>query len=133
VPRLVVDAMNVIGSRPTGWWRDRPGALRELLGRLQGLVAASGDEVVLVLDAAPPDLGEGLHGGIQVLHATRRGRDAADDRIMALVEADRAPSTIVVVTSDRALRARVTSLGAQVTSAGSLLRRLDQLGPPGNP
>jgi hypothetical protein len=24
---LVIDAANVIGSRPTGWWRDRPGAV----------------------------------------------------------------------------------------------------------
>ncbi|MDP8992224.1 MAG: RNA-binding protein, partial [Actinomycetota bacterium] len=48
--RLVVDAMNVIGSRPTGWWRDRSGAVRDLLVRAQALVAATGDQVVLVLD-----------------------------------------------------------------------------------
>ena len=34
--RWIVDGMNVIGSRPTGWWRDRPGAMR-------GLVAELGD------------------------------------------------------------------------------------------
>ena len=126
--RLVVDAMNVIGSRPNGWWRDRPGAIRDLLGRLQGLVTASGDEVFLVLDVAPPDLAEGAHGAVRVVHATRRGSDAADDRIVALVTDDPAPSTLVVVTSDRALQARVTNLGAQVCSAGSLLGRLDDLG-----
>lgn len=129
MPRLLVDAMNVIGSRPTGWWRDRPGAIRELLGRLQRLVATTGDEVVLVLDSAPPDLGEAMHGGVWVVHATRRGRDAADDRIVSLVAADPEPPSLLVVTSDRGLRHRVTDLGAQVCGAGELLGRLDELGP----
>ena len=31
---LVVDAANVVGSRPDGWWRDRPGAARRLHERL---------------------------------------------------------------------------------------------------
>jgi len=128
VPRLVVDAMNVIGSRPTGWWRDRPGAIRELLGRLQRLVTTTGDDVVLVLDSAPPDLVEGTHGGVRVAHAARRGRGAADDRIVSLVAADPEPSGLLVVTSDRGLRRRVTDLGAQVCGAGELLRRLDEPG-----
>jgi hypothetical protein len=34
-PRLIVDGMNVIGSRPDGWWRDREGAIRSLVGRLE--------------------------------------------------------------------------------------------------
>ena len=29
--RWYVDAMNVIGSRPDGWWRDREGAIRRLV------------------------------------------------------------------------------------------------------
>jgi predicted RNA-binding protein with PIN domain len=129
VSRLVVDAMNVIGSRPTGWWRDRPGAVRELLGRLQRLVKETGDGVILVLDSAPPDLTEGVHGGVRVAHATRRGRDAADDRIVSLVASDAEPSGLLVFTSDRDLRRRVTDLGAQVCGAGELWRRLDELGP----
>jgi len=119
--------MNVIGSRPTGWWRDRPAAVRELLGRLQCLVTTTGDEVVLVLDSAQPGLDEGTHGGVRVTHATRRGRNAADDRIVSFVAGDGEPSTLLVVTSDRALRRRVTELGAQVSGAGELLRRLDEL------
>ena len=128
--RLVVDAMNVIGSRPTGWWRDRPGAVRELLGRLQLLVAETGDAVVMVLDSAPPDLAEGSHGGVRVAHATRRGRDAADDRIVSLVAADAEPSGLLVFTSDRDLQRRVKDLGAQVLGVGELWRRLDEPGPP---
>ena len=38
--RLVVDGMNVIGSRPTGWWRDRPGAMRGLVRELDNSLRA---------------------------------------------------------------------------------------------
>jgi len=31
---VVVDAANVVGSRPDGWWRDRAGAARRLAGEL---------------------------------------------------------------------------------------------------
>ena len=31
---LVVDAANVVGSRPDGWWKDRAGAARRLHERL---------------------------------------------------------------------------------------------------
>ncbi len=127
MPRLVVDAMNVVGSRPTGWWRDRPAAVRQLLGRIQGLVAATGDEVVLVLDVAPPDLPEGTYDGVRVVHARRVGSDAADDRITELVAEDPSPSTLEVVSSDRELRRRVRAMGAGALSAQDLLRRLDHV------
>ncbi len=32
---LVVDAANVIGSKPNGWWRDRPGAARQFVEQLR--------------------------------------------------------------------------------------------------
>lgn len=65
---LVVDGNNVIGAVADGWWRDRPAAVRRLLGRMQCL----GEPAVLVLDVAQPDLLEGDHGGITVRYATRR-------------------------------------------------------------
>ena len=34
VGMLIIDAGNVIGSRPTGWWRDRPGAARRFTERV---------------------------------------------------------------------------------------------------
>ncbi len=34
---LVVDAANVIGARPDGWWRDRAGAVARLRDRLAAL------------------------------------------------------------------------------------------------
>ena len=124
--RVIVDGNNVIGSRPDGWWRDRPGAQRRLLGALQQLSARSGDRIALVLDGRPaPDLPEGVHGGVLVAYARRAGRDAADDRIVEEVTRDRDPQSLLVVTSDRALAARVEALGAIVESAGSLIRELE--------
>lgn len=119
--------MNVVGSRPTGWWRDRPGALRDLLNRMQRFVVTTGHDVVVVLDVAPSDLGEGTHDGVRVVHARRTGRNAADDRIAELVGEDPDPSTLRVVSSDRELRRRVQATGAGVWSAQDLLRRLDQV------
>ncbi|MDY6809487.1 MAG: hypothetical protein SW127_10755, partial [Actinomycetota bacterium] len=36
-PLIIVDAANVVGSRPDGWWRDRHGATERLRDRLAGL------------------------------------------------------------------------------------------------
>ena len=98
--RLIVDGNNVIGSRPDGWWRDRPGASRRLVASLQSLARESDDRISVVLDGRPlPDLSEGVHDGVLVAYATRAGRDAADDRIAAEVACDRDPASLVVVTS----------------------------------
>ena len=128
---LVVDGHNVIGARPDGWWRDRPGAARRLLARVQCLAAAppggdGGPTIVLVLDDPVPGLPEGDHGGVTVGYARRRGRDAADDRIVEDVAALDGP--VEVVTSDRALAARVAGPGVAVTGAGTFLARLDRAG-----
>jgi predicted RNA-binding protein with PIN domain len=127
--RTVVDGMNVIGSRPDGWWRDRDAAARRLLARLQQAATRSHDPLTLVLDGRPPpDVAEGVHDGVEVRYARRRGRDGADDRIVELVAADSDPASLRVVTSDRALADRVTALGATTEGAGAFLRRLDDLG-----
>ena len=125
---LVVDGMNVIGSKPDGWWRDRDGAVRRLLGRLQALARTDGEPVLLVLDGRPlGDVPEGDHDGVEVRYATRRGPNAADDRIVELLGARDDRGDVTVVTSDRDLRRRVGDLGAAVVGAGSLLDRLDQV------
>jgi predicted RNA-binding protein with PIN domain len=127
--RTVVDGMNVIGAQADGWWRDRDTAVRRLLRRLQHAAARSDDAVTLVLDGRPPpDLIEGTHDGVDVRYARRRGRDAADDRIVALVADDAEPASLCVVTSDRDLVDRVTALGATTEGAGAFLRRLERLG-----
>ena len=128
VERLIVDGMNVIGSRPDGWWRDRAGAARRLVRRLEALAEASGDELTVVFDgrpgrSGPPEQPEGEP--LRVLYARRSGRNAADERIAELVADDPDPASLTVVTSDGALRREVQALGARVVGAGTLLRRLD--------
>jgi predicted RNA-binding protein with PIN domain len=121
--RWLVDGMNVIGSRPTGWWRDRRGAMRGLVEALDRFAADTGEEVTVVFDGGPFEL-EGER--VQVLFARRRGRDAADDDIAALAERDPDPSGLRVVTSDAALARRVEAAGVEVAGAGSFRRRLDR-------
>jgi predicted RNA-binding protein with PIN domain len=119
--RLIVDGNNVIGSRPDGWWKDREGASRRLVAELQQRAATTPDRIAVVLDGRPlPGLPEGVHDGVLVAYARRVGRDAADDRIVEEVARDDHPSSLVVVTSDRALAARVRELGARVESATSV-------------
>jgi predicted RNA-binding protein with PIN domain len=124
--RVIVDGMNVFGSRPDGWWRDRDGAVRRLVSQLQALARESGDErFAVVFDGRPPaGLEEGVHDGVLVAYARRPGRDAADDRIVEEVERDPDPTTLTVVTSDANLRDRVREHGVAVEGAGSLLDRL---------
>jgi predicted RNA-binding protein with PIN domain len=120
--RFVVDGMNVIGSRPTGWWRDRPGAMRGLVEELREFAAREGHDVTVVFDGRPFEL-EG--DGVDVVFATRRGPNAADDDIAALVERDEQPGELSVVTSDADLARRVRDAGAAVVGAGEFRRRLD--------
>jgi predicted RNA-binding protein with PIN domain len=127
--RFVVDGMNVIGAQADGWWRDRDGAARRLLARLQHAAARSGDEMSLVLDGRPlTDVPEGEHGGVAVRYPRRSGRDAADDRIVDIVAADHAARELCVVTSDRTLADRVNALGATTEGARTFLWRLQRLG-----
>jgi predicted RNA-binding protein with PIN domain len=123
VTRWLVDASNVIGSRPDGWWRDREGATRRLLDALREF-ARGEDDVVVVLDAGPAEWA-GRDGAFEVAIAPRRGRDAADDEIARRVAADPDPSSLRVVTSDAELAARVRASGAEVEGAGGFRRRLD--------
>jgi predicted RNA-binding protein with PIN domain len=124
---LLVDGNNVIGSVPDGWWRDRPGAVRRLVVRLQCFVAATGAPLHVVFDVSQPDLDEGDHEGVVVHYASRRGRDAADDRILELLDAG-FDGPVEVVTSDRNLADGARHRGAIVIGAGALLARLDDEG-----
>lgn len=120
--RWVVDGMNVVGARPTGWWRDRPRAMRELVDELGSFASRTGDAVTVVFDGRPMEL-EG--GGVNVRFASRRGPNAADEDIAALVERDADPTSLSVVTSDRDLARRARDAGAAVLGAGEFRRRLD--------
>ena len=120
--RWLVDASNVVGSRPDGWWRDRQGATARLLDALREF-ASGDDDVVVVLDAGPEEW-VGRDGPFEVVLAPRRGRDAADDEIARLLDADADPSSIRVVTSDAALAERARARGADVVGAGAFRRQL---------
>ena len=121
--RWLVDASNVIGSRPDGWWRDRDGAARRLIADLRAVAGRTGEPVTVVLDAGPAGI-EGSENGVAVVLARRRGRDAADDEIVRLLEAHEAPEEVTVATSDAALSRRVRALGAQVEGAKTFRKRL---------
>ena len=123
--RWLVDGMNVIGSRPTGWWRDRPGAMRDLAQELAAFAEASGDEVAVVFDGKPFELAA---PDVDVAFASRRGPNAADDDIADRVAADPEPADLRVVTSDATLARRVRDAGAEVVGAGAFRRKLDALG-----
>ena len=116
----VVDASNVIGSRPDGWWRDRAGATRRLVAQLDRFAEGAGEPVIVVLDGGEPPVAE----RVEVVVASRRGRNAADDEIVALLR-DRGAGGVRVVTSDAELARRVRELGAEVEGAGGFRRRLD--------
>jgi hypothetical protein len=85
---LVIDAANVIGSRPTGWWRDRPGATRRFTERVRATVTAGrlDPPVTIVLEGqARTGADESDVDGVAVVHAPGEG----DDTIAAIAETHR--------------------------------------------
>lgn len=100
---LVVDAANVVGSVPDGWWKDRPGAARRLHERL--LVGDVGyDRIVLVLEgAAKGGVRAGRDAHVLTVHAPKDG-DSEIRRQAAAASGQR----VAVVTADRALAANVS-------------------------
>ncbi|OBJ31954.1 RNA-binding protein [Mycobacterium colombiense] len=110
--RWIVDGMNVIGSRPDGWWKDRNGAMVTLVESLDRWASAQGETVTVVFER-PPSAAI-TSSVVEIAHAPRVAANSADDEIVRMVAADAAPRDIRVVTSDRALTERVRSLGASV-------------------
>ena len=146
-PVVVVDAANVVGARPDGWWRDRAAAASRLVDELaplaeRGLPGAALDldvdrawpTVVVVLEGAATGaaaLERGTHPRLRLAIADGSG----DDRIVEEVErrrrpdpvrgrgAEAEPRPVLVVTADRGLRERVAALGA-ATIGPTRLREL---------
>jgi predicted RNA-binding protein with PIN domain len=115
--RLIIDGMNVIGSRPDGWWRDRRRAMRRLADELERYAQARGEQVVVVFDGPRSPRSPRGRRHVQVEFTPDSRPDAADDVIAARVAADRDPSTLTVVTSDAPLATRVRAHGAAVIGA----------------
>ena len=119
----IVDGNNVMGSLPDGWWRDRRGAQRRLVERLETFAQARDEPVTVIVDGRAHDAGGGLR--VAVRFARRAGRDAADDDVAAVVARHPDPASLTVVTSDAALADRVHAAGGEVIGAGAFLRQLD--------
>jgi predicted RNA-binding protein with PIN domain len=121
--RWIVDGMNVIGSRPDGWWRDRNRAMSALVERLEQWATAEGADVTVVFERPPsPPIESSV---ITVAHAPEAAANSADDEIVRLVRADADPAAIRVATSDRALSERVLAAGASVYPAERLRNLID--------
>lgn len=154
---IVVDAANVVGSRPDGWWRDRRKAARHLIDALSAL-AQRGMPVSIAVHPESNDSDSNVSGSNDSVPNGRyvriwpriivvtegqangaRGEPAdvqvvpaprdGDQTIVDTVRRLRmSDSDVQVVTADRELRDRVEALGARVTGPGWLLARLDAAG-----
>lgn len=122
--RYLVDGMNVIGTRPDHWWRDRPAARRKLVEHLSDLADQHGVTVVFDGTPATDELEASAPSGVTVRFAPG-GPNAADDVIASVVAADGEPSSLVVVTSDATLAGRVRALGAEVMASKSFRQLID--------
>lgn len=123
--RLIVDGMNVLGTRPDGWWRDRPAAMERLARRLDAYAAREGIDVTVVFDGHEHRRVSAAAGAIAIGFAPG-GRDAADREIVRRIRADPEPGSITAYTSDRRLRASIKAAGAASSSSGELLRILER-------
>ncbi|QWF77529.1 NUDIX domain-containing protein [Amycolatopsis sp. CA-230715] len=135
---LVVDAANVMGSRPDGWWRDRAGAAARLRDGLAGLAAAGVPDsgigllgrrpgwtwwprIVLVVEGQAR--GVSTVDGVTVVAAPRDGDAEIVAQARRLVE-ERPYDHVLVATADRELRDRITAEGADPMSPRTLLSLL---------
>ncbi|HLN76834.1 MAG TPA: NYN domain-containing protein [Nocardioidaceae bacterium] len=120
---VIVDGANVVGSRPDGWWRDRAGAAHRLHEQL-ATAGLPSDEVILVLEGdAKRGPAVGQDRRVRTVHAQRSGDDAIVDAVLTQVGAEDGRD-VIVVTADRALRARVEAAGASTKSPSWLLEQL---------
>lgn len=133
-PAVVVDAANVVGSVPDGWWRDRLGAAERLLAQISGLASSGVPAAALELPERTwfPEWrvvveGRARPAGEVPDVAVVRAEASGDDAIVAEVETlARAGRNVTVATSDRALAHRVRQVGAQVHGTSWLLGLLSR-------
>jgi predicted RNA-binding protein with PIN domain len=127
--RWIVDAMNVIGTRPDGWWKNRRLAMERLVDQLECWAPTAGTDVTVVFEhPLTPPIRSTV---IQIAHAPRATANSADGEIVRLVRADPRPDEIRVVTSDSALADRVRDAGASVYPAQAFRDLIDPLTPRG--
>src|SRR2546423_14909167 len=121
--RWIVDGMNVIGTRPDAWWKDRDAAMLRLVDLLERWAAASGEDVTVVFERPPsPPIRSTV---VDVRHAPKPKANAADEEIIRLVRADPDPGQIRVVNSDRGPSDLAWAAGATVEGARSFRTRIE--------
>lgn len=119
----VVDAMNVIGSRPDGWWRDRAAAIERLVGQVDRWAEGGEERVTVMLEHEPRRPIDAER--VEVAWASVGGPNAADREILARLPDWLAEDEVVVVTSDRDLKAKALAAGAEVVSSRPFRAELD--------
>ncbi len=139
---LLVDMANVVGSRADGWWRDRAGASTRLLARLDALrgVTVGGSAAALRVIGSVVAVLEGAaraaeNPGWVRVERTPPGHETSGDDVLAASAAALFAEgrSVLAVTADRGLRARVEALGGasdpltpQCVGPGWLLDLMDE-------
>lgn len=115
--------MNVIGTRPDGWWKNRRAAMVRLVDQLDAWASTEGLPVTVVFEhpTSPPIRST----VIDVQHAPKASANSADDEIVRLVGAADRPQDITVVTSDSTLADRVRAAGASTYPAAGFRNLID--------
>lgn len=143
-PTVIVDAANVIGSVPNGWWKDRRGAavrLRDRLDRLAASPTGVRAGFLGVPDARLPGLDRAFPDWVLVVEGVARGieqgtnvyvvsaPELGDDTIVAETDVRASAGALVAVTtSDAELKVRVGAAGAaSIHGTQALLRLLPEL------
>ena len=136
----------MMGSRPDGWWRDRPGAAVRLHAEITALAArstalaaintalAASGRPVLPGENEPPEFVMVLEGATRAAAAridaapgpgpasrvrVIQADGSGDDAIVDLVR--ELPGRRIVVTADRELRRRCVAAGAEVLGPSWLI------------
>ena len=122
--RWLIDGMNVIGTRPDGWWKDRDAAMLRLVDLLERWAATEGEDVTVVFERPPrPPIRSTV---IEVAHAPKAKPHSGDDEIIRRLTARPDPHLVRVVTSDRWLADRAFAAGATVEGAEPFRMRLEE-------
>ncbi len=121
--RWVIDGNNVMGAGADGWWNDPAAAAARLAQQVAEWCRTHDDPVTVVFDGKTVEAVALKAGGnLGIEFAPRRKRDAADDRIVELVDELFVEPDLRVVTSDTGLIARLPP-GVDVLSSGTFRHR----------